>query len=279
MGYSAADVRPILLDTWNYLQCSTSGDTADQSRIDLFALNSYSWCGGDTFQTSGYDVLTSYFAHTSLPVFFSEYGCNRVLPRPFDEVQALYAPPMSQSLSGGVIYEYSQEDNKYGLVAINSDSSAKLLIDFDNLQGQYNKLNFTAIEGLKSTNSSVTPPVCTSSLITSAGFSNNFTVPPPPPGAQALIENGFSNANIGNLVSITNLKVSQVVRGSDGAVINDLAIKPIPDDQSNVPSATNPSVTTSAAPSATMKKSAAVKIERPHTGALFLGSLVAALCL
>jgi 1,3-beta-glucanosyltransferase GAS3 len=45
VGYSAADVRDVLFDTWNYLQCSVDGDTGDMTKADVFALNSYSWCG------------------------------------------------------------------------------------------------------------------------------------------------------------------------------------------------------------------------------------------
>ena len=53
VGYSAADVREILQDTWEYLQCQIDGKE-DQSRSDFFGLNSYSWCGGDaTFQSAG----------------------------------------------------------------------------------------------------------------------------------------------------------------------------------------------------------------------------------
>lgn len=40
VGYSAADVRDVLEDTWAYLQCSIQGD---DSRSDFFGLNSYSW--------------------------------------------------------------------------------------------------------------------------------------------------------------------------------------------------------------------------------------------
>jgi 1,3-beta-glucanosyltransferase GAS3 len=275
VGYSAADVRPILLDTWNYLQCTTAANSTDTSRVDLFALNSYSWCGGDTFQTSGYDVLTTYFAHTSVPVFFSEFGCNRVSPRPFDEIQALYSAPMSQSLSGGVVYEYSQAENNFGLVVLNSNGSAKLLKDFDNLQGQYSKLNFTVIEGTRSMNASATAPVCNATLITNAGFSSNFTIPPPPPGAQAVIDSGLSNPNSGKLVPVTNLQVSQSVQSSNGVVLNGLAIKPLQDDQSNTPgtSDSSASTTTSAAPSATTTKNAARRLEIKPLGMLVMGSL------
>ena len=43
VGYSAADVRDVLFDTFNYLTCSI--DDSDMSKADIFALNSYSWCG------------------------------------------------------------------------------------------------------------------------------------------------------------------------------------------------------------------------------------------
>jgi hypothetical protein len=264
-------VRPILLDTWNYLRCTTTGDSKDPSIVDLFALNSYSWCNGDNFQTSTYDVLTSNFAHTNVPVFFSEYGCNRVTPRTFDEVQALYSTPMSNSMSGGLVYEYTQAVNNYGLVNVSSDGSVQLLKDFENLQAQYNKLNYTLLEGLKSTNGSISPPKCEASLITNKGFETNFTMPVPPPGISAVIQNGLTNPNQGKLVTVSTLTVSQTVRKSDGSVLSGLAIKVVPDDQFNTASGTSDATSasgttssttgtsTSAAPAATTSKSAAVR--------------------
>lgn len=72
VGYSAADVRDILADSWAYLSCDINGDTNDMSRIDFFGLNSYSWCGGSaTFQSSGYNVLTQQFSGTTIPVSIS----------------------------------------------------------------------------------------------------------------------------------------------------------------------------------------------------------------
>lgn len=69
VGYSAADVREILADSWAYLSCDVNGDKDDMSRIDFFGLNSYSWCGSDaTFQSAGYDKLMTQFADTTIPV-------------------------------------------------------------------------------------------------------------------------------------------------------------------------------------------------------------------
>lgn len=67
VGYSAADVRDILRDTWAYMQCNHNNDN---SASDFFGLNSYSWCGGDaTFQTSGYVDLVNMFNSSAIPVF------------------------------------------------------------------------------------------------------------------------------------------------------------------------------------------------------------------
>jgi hypothetical protein len=69
VGYSAADVREILEDTWAYMQCDHNDDA---SSSDFFGLNSYSWCGGDaTLQSSGYTDLANMFSKSAIPVFVS----------------------------------------------------------------------------------------------------------------------------------------------------------------------------------------------------------------
>lgn len=61
-------------------------------------------------------------------------------PRLFDEVQALYSTDMIDVFSGGLIYEYSQEPNNYGLVEIDSNGNVKLLPDFLALRNQFETL-------------------------------------------------------------------------------------------------------------------------------------------
>lgn len=262
VGYSAADVRTILLDTYNYLQCTTTGSTSDPSRVDVFALNSYSWCGDSSYTQSGYDVLVADFSNSSVPVFFSEYGCIVPAPRIFTEVPVLYGPLVTPVLSGGLVYEYSQEPSNYGLVTINSNGSAVLRSDYDALQKQFNTLNGTALQSVQAANTTVAAPNCTASLITSSGFTNNFTIPAVPPGVQSLIDNGISPKPVGKIVPVTSVKVTQVVEQSNGVVMANLAITPLADDESNNPSGASQtgSTTTSAAPAATStkKKSGAV---------------------
>lgn len=253
VGYSAADVRDILADTWAYLGCSV-GTAPDNSKIDFFGLNSYSWCGGDaTFETSGYNLLVTQFANTTIPVFFSEYGCNKVMPRVFNEVQVLYGPQMLSVMSGGLVYEYVQEDsNNYGLVNLYPNGTAQLRVDYDNLQRQYNKLDLKALLGSNSTATEVVPPTCKSSLISSSSFSSTFAFPSPPDGAQKIIDDGLTNPNKGKLVNVSETTVSQAVYSSNGRKLQNLAIKKLPDEQSNTPngSDTSGSATTTSAPAA-----------------------------
>jgi hypothetical protein len=234
VGYSAADVRSVLQDSWAYLTCSIDGEAGDISRGEIFGLNSYSWCGDKaTYTTAGYNVLVDLFKTTNVPVFFSEYGCNIPIgtPRVFNEVQALYGPNMT-GLNGGLVYEYSQEPSNYGLVEINADGSVKLLADFDNLQSQYNKLDKSLLTKLPSSTASTF--TCQSKLIASAGFNNTWQIPPQPSGISAVITNGVPNARKGKLVDVTALDVKQKVVGSNGKTITGLKLKKI--DGANSPS-------------------------------------------
>lgn len=159
---------------------------------------------------------------------------------------------MTPVLSGAMLYEYSEEPDNFGIVQINSNGSAQLLADYNTFQKQLNTLNVTYLQGLTAENTTVTPPTCESSLITTTNFTTNFTIPDVPPGAQTLIDNGISPAPVGKMVTVTATKVSQVVQQSNGDVISGLAITIVADDQSNNPNAA--STTTSSAPAATTTK-------------------------
>lgn len=63
---------------------------------------------------------------------FLRYGCNEVLPRNFDEVPVLYTNDMIDVFNGGLVYEFTQEANNYGLVEILPNGDVKLLRDFCN---------------------------------------------------------------------------------------------------------------------------------------------------
>jgi 1,3-beta-glucanosyltransferase GAS3 len=220
-------------------------------------------------------VLVSDFSNTSVPVFFSEYGCIKPAPRVFTEVPVIYGPLMTPVLSGGMVYEYSEEPDDYGLVQINSNGSAQILPDYDTLQKQFNTLNITYLQDLPAQNLSVTAPKCTSSLITTSGFDSNFTIPDVPPGAQALIDNGISPAPSGKMVTVTATKVTQVVQQSNGDVIQNLAITILADDQSNNPNGGS-ATTSSSSASATKKKNGGENLKASFSVLLGVASFAAA---
>lgn len=55
----------------------------------------------------------------------SEWGCIKNRPRKFEELAALMSDEMTSVYSGGIMYEYSKEDNDYGIVTIDGDSVSK----------------------------------------------------------------------------------------------------------------------------------------------------------
>ncbi|KAI1106505.1 glycoside hydrolase family 72 protein [Jackrogersella minutella] len=280
VGYSAADVRSVLEDTWNYLQCAIDGDANDMSRADMFALNSYSWCGESTFQESGYDQLVAMFKSSSVPVFYSEFGCNTPSPRVFTEIGTIYGPQMTGVFSGGVVYEYAQEDNNYGLAKCNDDGTVELMADYATLQSQYKKVDFSTVEAVKASKSKVTAPECKASLIKEDGFSNNFTLPAVPPGAQKIIDNGVSPAPSGKIIDISDYTVSQSVKDANGKAVTNLAVKPLSDDATNTPGETGDSTTSSTSSDSSTSHNAAPTLapQGPVSAAAMIIPAFVALC-
>lgn len=64
IGYSAADDLRFRVSLAKYMECGDP-DTA----VDFYGVNSYQWCGHQTFETSGFDVLVKDYDDYSLPVF------------------------------------------------------------------------------------------------------------------------------------------------------------------------------------------------------------------
>ena len=264
VGYSAADVSEILVDSWSYLSCDIDGKTDDPSRSDWFGINSYSWCGPTSptanYIASSYNTIIDTFGDTSIPIFFSEYGCNKVEPRVFDEVPVIYGN-MTDVMSGGLVYEWYQEvSNNYGLAWFYDNNTAQLRTDYDDLQSQYNKLDLHALQTSNASAANIKSPQCSKNLISSSSFNNSFTLPDVPSGAQDMIDNGIQNPPIGKIVSVTATAVpsSLPVYQSNGNQINNLAIKPLPEDQSNTPNGGS-STGSGPSPSATKKGAAAVQ--------------------
>ncbi|ODV92172.1 carbohydrate-binding module family 43 protein [Tortispora caseinolytica NRRL Y-17796] len=139
VGYSSNDDSATRIAIADYFNCGS-----DDERVDFYGINMYEWCGDSTFQTSGYEDRTEEFSKYTVPVFFSEYGCNEVTPRKFTEVQALYGPDMTDVWSGGIVYMYFQEVNDYGLVTVDG-SSVSTLADYSYLSEELHSISPTSI--------------------------------------------------------------------------------------------------------------------------------------
>ncbi|KAF5102291.1 hypothetical protein D0Z00_000474 [Geotrichum galactomycetum] len=135
VGYSAADISANRLQQAEYFNCGS-----DEERLDMFGMNDYSWCGKSSFSLSGYDKKVETYSGYTKPMFLSEFGCNEITPRPFTEVEAIYSTDMSSVFSGGLVYEYSEEDNKYGLVEISKSGEITKKTDYNNLKSELAKV-------------------------------------------------------------------------------------------------------------------------------------------
>lgn len=160
VGYATADV-PSRDDLADYFACQPT-DEGNGTSIDFWGYNVYSWCGDSTYQESSYGERVDFFKNYPVPVFFAEYGCIEGIDggpthRPFTEVEVLYGN-MTEVFSGGIVYEWFYEENKYGLVSIDG-SSVSPYPDFTSLQKQLSTVSPTITQSSEYTPSN-TAPAC-----------------------------------------------------------------------------------------------------------------------
>ncbi|QLG72950.1 hypothetical protein HG535_0E00340 [Zygotorulaspora mrakii] len=117
VGYSSNDDEDTRVAIADYFAC---GD--EDVKADFYGINMYEWCGNSTYRGSGYADRTAEFRNLSIPIFFSEYGCNAIRPREFSEVETLFGDDMTDVWSGGIVYMYFEESNNYGLVSIDGNN-------------------------------------------------------------------------------------------------------------------------------------------------------------
>ncbi|KAJ1648583.1 1 3-beta-glucanosyltransferase gel4 [Coemansia erecta] len=136
VGYADNDDMEIRMNLINYFSC---GDK--ETRADFYGINTYRWCGDDaTFQSSGYSDITKNMTDYTIPSLMTEFGCNLVRPRAFHEVDSILGSDMSDIFSGGIMYEFTEEDNNYGVVKVSYGSSeVEKTEDYENLKKAYTK--------------------------------------------------------------------------------------------------------------------------------------------
>lgn len=133
VGYSAADVAENIEQQALFFDCGP-----DNERADFFAYNDYSWCDPSDFKTSGWDQKVKKYENYPVPLFLSEFGCNKNT-REWNEIEALYSTDMTSVFSGGLVYEYTVEPNGYGLVKVDSNGKITPNEDFERLKKAYAK--------------------------------------------------------------------------------------------------------------------------------------------
>jgi len=170
-----SELRPMLQ---NYLACSSNA--ADN--LDFFSLNAYEWCGGQSsYKVSGYSQLQANASGYSIPIFFSETGCNTAPPRTFQDQASIFGPDMADTWSGAIIYEWLQEANQYGLISYGPQAAATatdalggftrsgtptpISPDYTNLKNQWATLTPTGVarSAYSASASSLKPPPCPTS--------------------------------------------------------------------------------------------------------------------
>jgi len=102
------------------------------------------------------------------------YGCNKVRPRIWQEVDALYSEKMTGVFSGGLVYEFTQEPNDYGLVSV-KDEDVVILDEFDSLGAAFGKTPKQPT--IPSSASNPTRPVDCPAASKLSGITANFTLP------------------------------------------------------------------------------------------------------
>lgn len=148
VGYSSNDDADTRVAIADYFACGSL-----EERADFFGINMYEWCGDSTFKTSGFSDRTEEYKNLTIPVFFSEYGCNEVRPRKFTEVGSLFSSDMTGVWSGGIVYMYFEEDNNYGLVSLQGNS-VKTLADYSYYSQEINLIKPTLAQASQATISS-----------------------------------------------------------------------------------------------------------------------------
>ena len=106
-------------------------------------------------------------------------------PRLFTEVKSIYSPQMTGVFKGGLVYEFTEEPNNYGLVKVLPNKNLQLLQDFHLAILQFNSISSVIKYRDKETKKRDVPPKCQKS------YRNLFvTKNLPPCVAQDLINKG-----------------------------------------------------------------------------------------
>jgi 1,3-beta-glucanosyltransferase GAS1 len=92
-----------------YMACNNNG-----SAIDFLGISEFDLCLSNS--TQDFSTIAGEYSNYPVPIFFADYGCREApgSARLFQEVQTIYGNSMTNILSGGIVYEYFQDDGGNG---------------------------------------------------------------------------------------------------------------------------------------------------------------------
>jgi len=120
---------------------------------------------------------------------FSEYGCIDPGPRTFEETPALYESVMTKSISGGLVYEYTNAGNDYGLVNIKGNTVKPIGNQFSDLEAQMKKIVTPSGNGGATTGNSDQPCPAQGKYWDTKPFTGS-ALPATPSGAMKYFQDG-----------------------------------------------------------------------------------------
>ncbi|QSZ33054.1 hypothetical protein DSL72_002639 [Monilinia vaccinii-corymbosi] len=260
VGYSAADVNSNRFEMAQYMNCGS-----DEERSDFFAFNDYSWCDPSSFTTSGWDQKVKNFTDYGIPIFLSEFGCN-TNTREFNEVASIYSTDMCEVYSGGLVYEYSEEGSKYGLVTI-KDGSVTEGADFKTLKAAYAKAKIPVDCPFTSTQKASDCPAKSSTWDVSSD-----SLPAFPSAAANYMKNGA-----GKGVGLTGPGSQSAGGSSSGPSSGSSSSGSSSSGSSSGSSGTSSSSTSSSSSTGTSKASAGNALAPMNQAPMIIGALIATL--
>jgi len=158
-----------------YLSCELE---SPDDAVDAYGLNVYSWCdetypdetGKDNFQYSPYSDILKDFKTFNKPLLFTEFGCNlgtfqTKCPykggRTWPDVAHL-VKDMGEVVSGAIAFEFSMEQNQYGLALtpgfLKGQDELYLLDNYYALQKQFQRYDISSKwDGINVSNCSAKP--------------------------------------------------------------------------------------------------------------------------
>ena len=175
----------------NYLACGNDPSI----NADFYSLNVYEWCGESSYGGSGYSMLEQNATGYNIPIFISETGCNKPMPRTFDDQASIFGSDMANTWSGAIIYEWIEEANNYGLISYGpkvaatntaaldgysrSGTPSPVSPDYTNLQNHWSTLSPTGVKlaAYTASTNKLSPPACPTSTADGWVVNGNAKLP------------------------------------------------------------------------------------------------------